>query len=136
MNIIESKVLYCQILQIYREYACREVNNVPNRCTDCRVSVYVLYTLHGITSPWPWWERRRSSFRLCPVFVHSPSTAYWCSDCPGTNSLSHDTETIQISKHYNSTNLMTWIKYKAWDTKIVGFNSFNSFMLWIFSWFQ
>lgn len=39
----ESKVLYHQILQIYSEYACREVNNVPNRCTDCRASVYALY---------------------------------------------------------------------------------------------
>lgn len=87
----KSKVLYNQILQIYSEYACREVKNVPNRCTDCPAPVYVLYTLHGITSPWPWWGRQRSSFRLCPVSFHSPSTACWCSDCPGTNSPAHDT---------------------------------------------
>lgn len=109
----ESKNLYHQILQIYREYACREVNNVPNRCTDCTAPVYVLYTLHGIISPWPWWGRRRSSFQLCPVSFHSPSTACWCSDCPGTNSPAHDTETKQISKHYNSTKHTTF-KQISW----------------------
>lgn len=41
MNIFERKVLYRQILQIYSEYACRVVKNIPGRF---KAPVYVLYT--------------------------------------------------------------------------------------------
>lgn len=125
INIIKAK---CCITKYFKFIASMHVEKWIMYQIDVQtvqhLFMYYIYILHGITLPWPWWGRQRSSFRPCPVSFHSPSTACWCSDCPGRNSPAHDTEqyrpqnikTVHSTQHSNNTNLMTWIKYKAWDT--------------------